>query len=107
VRSVTLELGELNLIEEEQLRFWVRELGARDGSPDVQLKIRRTEGRVRCKECGEEGAAGLPAGSADHLLPPSVICQACGGREVQVTGGRELRVVSAEVEEQGAGGEKR
>jgi len=103
VVSITLELGELNLIEDEQLRFWIKELGARDGSPDVHLKISKAKGRVRCSDCGAEGEPGLPAGELDHFLPLAMSCQACGSRGVIVAGGRELKVVSARIEREGAG----
>jgi len=105
VASVTLEVGELNLIEDEQLRFWVRELAARDGSPDVEVKISHPAGRVRCEECGMEGRALLPGGEMGHLLPPVVACEACGSRNVRIEGGRELRVVSAEIEMEGHSGD--
>jgi hydrogenase nickel incorporation protein HypA/HybF len=106
VLSIKLELGELNLIEEEQLRFWIEELGKRDGSPGVRLEIAPVKGRVRCSECGVEGEPGLPGGSADHFLPVSMSCAACGSREVVLGGGRELRVVSAEIEKEGVDGSK-
>jgi len=106
VLSVTLEVGELNLLEDEQLRFWITELGARDGSPDINLSITRLPGRVRCRDCGEEAEPGLPLGELDHFLPLLMSCRACGSRSVAVIGGRELRVVSAEIEKEGGGGGK-
>jgi hydrogenase nickel incorporation protein HypA/HybF len=104
VMSITLELGELNLIEEEQLRFWIRELSARDGSPGVHLNIAEVKGRVTCGACGAEGEPQLPSGDVDHLGPPIVSCAACGSPNVRIVGGREIRVVSAEIEKEGAEG---
>ncbi len=104
VLSIALEVGELNLLEEEQLGFWIRELGARGGSPEVKLKITEIKALVRCNGCGVEGKAGLPAGELNHFLPPILSCGACGSRDVAVVGGRELRVVSAEIEKEGADG---
>jgi hydrogenase nickel incorporation protein HypA/HybF len=106
VLSIKLELGELNLIEEEQLRFWIEELGKRDGSPGVRLEITSVKGRVRCNECEAEGEPGLPGGSVDHFVPLAMSCGACGSRNVVVAGGRELRVVSAEIEKEGVDGSK-
>jgi hydrogenase nickel incorporation protein HypA/HybF len=106
VLSIKLELGELNLIEEEQLRFWIEELGKRDGSPGVRLEITPVKGRVRCNECEAEGEPGLPGGSADHFIPLAMSCGGCGSRNVVVAGGRELRVVSAEIEKEGVDGSK-
>jgi len=106
VLSVSLELGELNLVEDEQLRFWIGELGKRDGSPGVKLKIAKVRGKVSCSECGAEGEAGLPGGELDHFAAPVLSCKGCGSRNVVVTGGRELRVVSAEIEKGEANGGK-
>lgn len=98
VRSVTLEIGALNLIEESQIRFWLSMLAARAGSPDLTVKITSVPARVTCAACGAEGEPGLPDGEADHYLPVPLRCGKCGSRDVRVVGGRELRVVSAEIE---------
>jgi len=106
VLSIVLEVGALNLLEEEQLSFWIGTLAEREGSPNVELKLTTLPGRVRCRQCGEDGEAGMPGGEADHLVPFIPSCQACGSRDVIVTGGREIRVVSAEVEKGEAGESK-
>jgi hydrogenase nickel incorporation protein HypA/HybF len=104
VKSISLEIGVLNLLADEQLTFWVRALAERDGSPDVQLKIVHLPGRVHCNDCGDQGEPTSPGGVPDHILPPPVLCPACGSSNVKLTGGRELRVVSAEIEVPNAGG---
>lgn len=98
VLSITMELGELNLIEDEQLRFWVTALAERDGSPGVELRISHVPAQVRCRQCGEETAAPLGDRRAGPFLAPRVACAGCGSVEVELTGGREIRVVSAEIE---------
>jgi len=97
VRSITLEIGALNLIEEEQLSFWIGALAEREGSPEVKLKITVIPANLRCRACGWEGEVAVPEG-ASFYLPAALLCAACGSRDVVVLGGRELRVVSAEVE---------
>ena len=114
VLSITVELGELNLIEDEQLRFWVTALAERDGSPDIELRITHMPVTVRCRQCGEESAVARPpeaaATAAEGLaveltgqqpglfVPPVVACPRCGSKDVEAIGGREIRVVSAEIE---------
>jgi hydrogenase nickel incorporation protein HypA/HybF len=98
VRAITVELGELNLIEDEQLRFWMTALAERDGSPGVELRIAHLPPRVRCRECGEESAVELAGEVASWFVSPALSCPRCGSREVEVIGGREIRVVSAEVD---------
>ena len=97
VLSIVLEVGALNLLEEEQLRFWIGMLAEREGSPEVEVKLTTLPGQVRCRECGEDGEVGMPEGEVDHFVPLIPSCRACGSYDVIVTGGREIRVVSAEV----------
>jgi hydrogenase nickel insertion protein HypA len=99
VRSIRLEIGALNLIEEEQLRFWLKALADQNGSPDLDLKISRAAARVKCRDCGADAEPLLPTSEASHFVPPILTCGRCGARDVQVLGGRELRVVSAEIEQ--------
>lgn len=96
----------MNLLEDEQLRFWVGALAERDGSPGVEVKIAHLPARVRCEECGAEGAPLLPGGDIGHLVPPSPSCSECGSRRVKITGGRELRVVSAEIDVEDSDGSR-
>lgn len=98
VRAVTLALGALNLIEEEQLRFWLQALAERDGSPDLAMRATTLPARVLCGQCGAESETAAPAGELDHFLLVAPRCPRCGSAEVSVVGGRELWVVSAEVE---------
>ncbi len=97
VVSISVEIGALNLLAEEQLRFWIGMLADRDGSPGVEVEIRYLPARLRCRQCGAESEAGVPE-DADHLLPPTLACPVCGSHDVEITGGRELRVVSARIE---------
>ncbi len=98
VRSIRLEIGALNLIEEEQLSFWLKALADQNGSPDLDLRISRTPARITCGHCGTEEEPALPSDEVSHFVPPLLTCRSCGSRDVQVLGGRELRVVSAEIE---------
>jgi len=98
VLAIKLEIGPLNLIADEQIRFWITALAERDGSPEVRLDIAHPPAKVRCRACGEKSEPPRAPDDADHFLPPPVACAACGSAEVDILGGRELRVVSAEIE---------
>jgi hydrogenase nickel incorporation protein HypA/HybF len=101
VVSISLELGALNLIEEDQLTFWLEALAERDGSPGVQVKVTTLPVRLRCRQCGGEtviGDAGEPAEGLPYAAA-ALACGECGSRNVEFAGGREIRVVSAEVAE--------
>ncbi len=100
IRAVTVEIGALNLIETEQLSFWLEQLAAREGSPGLELKLKMLPGRVKCRECGIESV--LEEKEENIWLAPLhfLDCPNCGSRNVAVLGGRELRVVSAELDQE-------
>ncbi len=98
VLSVKLEIGALNALSDDQLRFWIQALAARDGSPGVRIDITPLPGRLLCRACGAESEVPAPTDEFDHLLPPPLACPHCASREITLTGGREIRVVSAELE---------
>ncbi len=104
VRSIRLEIGALNLIEDEQLRFWIGALAEREGSPGVELEITHVPGRVRCRSCGREGEAVVPEGALPYSVVGTLRCSECGSGEVMIVGGRDLKVVSAEIETEGRNG---
>ena len=98
VQAVTLEIGALNLLEEEQLTFWIKMLAEREGSPGLAVKVTLLPGRVRCLDCGRESEASPAAGEVDHFLPLDLRCACCRSANVRPEGGYEIRVVSAEIE---------
>ena len=104
VLSVKLEVGVLNLLEQEQLSFWIKTLAERDGSPEVGVEIVALPGRIKCNDCDAEEEAAVSANEWDHFVPLALSCKACGSRNVTVLGGREIRVVSAEIETEGGDG---
>ncbi|MFB3881642.1 MAG: hydrogenase maturation nickel metallochaperone HypA [Armatimonadota bacterium] len=103
VRAITVEVGELNLIEDEQLRFWITALAERDGSPGVELRITLVRPTIKCRQCGDLRETGPGSRSGSRLFDSSTLwpegpCPKCGAMEAEVVGGREIRVVSAEIE---------
>jgi Zn finger protein HypA/HybF involved in hydrogenase expression len=66
VKAIKLEIGALNLIEEDQLTFWIQALAEREGSPRVEVKITTLPAGMQIKvvsaevETGREPAEELP-----------------------------------------------
>jgi len=54
VKRIVLEIGALNLIEEEQLRFWLEALAERNGSAGVEVNITTREGVLALKVVSAE-----------------------------------------------------
>lgn len=86
INRVVLEIGTLAGVESDALRFCFA--AARQGlSATAELEIRDISGRGACARCGAiEDVNEFPA-----------VCAACGG-VLDITGGRELRVLSLNVD---------
>ncbi len=93
-----LEIGALTLLADEQIRFWVEALAARDGHPGVTVEIAHLPGRVHCSACGADSELPPPEDTGDHFSLPRLACPVCGAQEVTIIGGREVRVVSARID---------
>jgi hydrogenase nickel insertion protein HypA len=97
VARVSVEIGDLTLIEDEQLGFWVEALAAQAGCTGLALHITHIPAELHCQACQGRQSFSRPL-STEHLtsfLLPK--CVACGSEEVELHGGRDLRVVSAEI----------
>lgn len=86
INRVVLEVGRLAGVEVESLRFCFA--AARSGpSAAAELDVRDVPGRGACPTCGA-------ARDVDEL---AALCDACGG-VLTISGGRELRVLSLNVD---------
>jgi hydrogenase nickel incorporation protein HypA/HybF len=89
VTRVELEVGHLRQVVPSALEF-AFELVARGTQVEgAELCMREVQAAGRCRSCG-----------ADTPLPGfPLMCASCGGFDVEVTRGEELRVDSLELEE--------
>lgn len=86
INRVVLEVGRLAGIEVEALRFCFG--AARDGlSAAAELEVREVPGRGLCPACG----------AAQDVGELAALCDGCGG-VLDISGGRELRVLSLNVD---------
>jgi len=88
VSSITLTIGELSGVVEEQLLFCMPVVARDSVVEGAEIKVDRVEGRGFCSSCERPY-------HMTHLLDP---CPACGGYTSDVRAGRELAVASLEVE---------
>ena len=88
VKAVWLEIGQLASVEKEAMRFCF-EVVTRDSiAQDARLEIIDTAGQGWCMECACNVAV-------TARYDP---CPQCGGVQIEVTGGDEMRVKELEVE---------
>jgi hydrogenase nickel incorporation protein HypA/HybF len=82
VREVRLEIGRLAAVEVEALRFCFDAVVRGSVAEGARLEIDETPGSAWCFGC----SATVPVGTRGDP------CPACGGFQLQVNGGTEMRV---------------
>ena len=87
VVSIRVEIGQLSGVVPDAMLFAFDIATAGTALEGAVLEIDERAGRIRCRDCGTRSP------SPDLLL----LC-ACGSAAVEVVAGRELRVVSVELE---------
>lgn len=88
VLSVQLEIGELTLLNIEQVTFWIHELFKETVAEGAELKIKTIKARIYCKTCGYKGEVRPDQeDSFRHLALPT--CPQCSSFQIKVEKGRE------------------
>jgi hydrogenase nickel incorporation protein HypA/HybF len=88
VRTVWLEIGRLAPVEQEAMRFCFDVVTRGSCAEGARLEIVATPGRAWCLQCSDTVA----------IDDPVAACPLCGSYQIQVTGGRDMRVKELEVE---------
>lgn len=102
ILQVNLEIGELTLLNPEQLKFSFDILTKGTKAEGAHLKIRRCKAKMRCETCGYEGAIRNEDTEDYHLSLIFVLqCPKCGGTKTQVIGGKDCNIRSIKVKTSG------
>ena len=88
VLRVHLEIGRLSGVEPEAMRFAFDVSTAGTVAAGAELVIQETEGRGRCCACGREAVL-------EAFYDP---CAACGEVPMEMLSGRDMRILSLDVE---------
>ena len=89
LKSLTIRVGEMTAVEPEALRFCFEAAIGKTPFEGARLHIEEIPLKGRCGRCGEEF-------SLDKYFAPP--CPACAGKAAGIVSGRELEIVSMEVE---------
>ena len=87
VKTVFLEVGKLASVEVEALKFCYEAVCQNSIAEGSRLEIIESPGRAWCMPCGE----------AFDVESRYSACPRCGGYQLQVTGGDEMRIRELEV----------
>jgi hydrogenase nickel incorporation protein HypA/HybF len=84
-----IEVGELSCVQEHALRFCLEASLGDSPWPDAEVRITSEAIGARCNRC-------------DKTFTPvkyEFVCPDCGGTDVSVVGGQEVRLKSLEIDE--------
>ena len=88
VLSVQLEIGELTLLNGEQVVFWVHELFKGSVAEGAKVRLKTVKAQISCMACGYHGRPSSEEGDfIKHFTQYS--CPECGSFQIRIEKGRE------------------
>ena len=88
VLSVQLNIGELTLLNMEQVTTWIQELFKGTIAEGAKIKVRTVKALIRCPSCGYHGRGTMdPEDPLKHLI--ACPCPQCGSLAIHIEKGRE------------------
>jgi hydrogenase nickel incorporation protein HypA/HybF len=98
VQEVNLEVGEVALVNVDQLGWHIDMLVRGTLAEGVRLRWTKVPAKIRCIGCGYEGGVRYAESDpSSHFAIPMFECPQCGSAQTTITSGRDLRVVDISV----------
>jgi hydrogenase nickel incorporation protein HypA/HybF len=98
ISRIRMEIGELTLLNPDQLRFCFEIASKGTNAEGAELEITVKPALIECSSCGRRFNWSLSGEDpAYHLVSPKIGCN-CGSSDVSIVSGRDLKVVSMTVE---------
>jgi hydrogenase nickel incorporation protein HypA/HybF len=99
IKLIRLQIGDLTLLNPEQLRFCFEIASKSTLAEGAELDIQRRPAELECRNCGKVFRWEPVDDPAFHLVGPRLGCE-CGASDIRVVSGREMQVVSMTVEQE-------
>ncbi|MHA1916826.1 MAG: hydrogenase maturation nickel metallochaperone HypA [Candidatus Ranarchaeia archaeon] len=91
ILEVIIQIGELSLLEPEQVKFCFEILTQDTIAEGAKLTIEDVKAEVKCS-CGFQGKPPMIEGIYDHFVLPILKCPECG-KSVKIIQGREFTLL--------------
>jgi hydrogenase nickel incorporation protein HypA/HybF len=98
VLRVQMEVGEISLVNVEQLTFHIRIFARETIAKDMEFLVKKVETKIRCKECSYLG--GIEYKEIDpewHYRVPIFGCVRCKSNMTEIVQGKDLKIRSIDV----------
>ncbi|UCH36505.1 MAG: hydrogenase maturation nickel metallochaperone HypA [Armatimonadota bacterium] len=104
VVEVDIEIGELSLFNPDQVEFWLRQLFRDTVAEGADIRVATIPPKVKCDQCGYEGAIEVPSDPGFHIFMPALRCPRCDAPGLEVERGREVTIKNLRVHKAPPGG---
>ncbi len=91
VTAINLVIGDLSSIVDDSVQFYFDFLSKETIASEAKLNFEREAAQAACLDCGHEFEVSAPL---------MALCPQCESVRLRITGGREFRVESIEVEDE-------
>ncbi|MDI6645121.1 MAG: hydrogenase maturation nickel metallochaperone HypA [Methanobacteriaceae archaeon] len=95
ITEVSIELGEMTLLNPEQLKFMIEVLSEDTLLEGAEIIIETIPLEIKCQSCGYSGKTS--SDELDHYAP-IINCPECESMELEIITGRECNVKSIKIE---------
>jgi len=95
IMEVTIEIGQLTMLNHEQLKFLLDVLSEDTLLEKSEIIIEDVPVEIKCKNCEFTGLANTD--NSDHYLI-IVLCPQCGKKDLEILKGRECNVKTIKIE---------
>jgi hydrogenase nickel incorporation protein HypA/HybF len=97
ILRVELEIGQLSLLNPDQVEFWLKLAFEKTPASEAELEIEVVKPEVLCSACGYTGTLETVDDPLYHFVLPVFKCPRCGSGEITVKRGKECRIKKIEI----------
>jgi hydrogenase nickel insertion protein HypA len=98
VLRVEMEVGEICLVNMEQLTFHIGIFAQETIAKDMEFLVKKVETKIKCKECSYFGGIEYKEIDPDwHYRVPIFGCVRCKSNMTEIVQGKELKIRSIDV----------